>query len=594
MGILDTPPVPYSWVTKGAKPVILDTDWWTDTGDISAARAATNLEKLGAISLEAVTINVTYSRLPESLDAFLKWDGRPFVPIGKSYTSHTPTGTAPTYPAAFANGYAHDIGLDDVPDAVTVMRTVLAAATQPVHIVAIGYLNNVADLLTSPADDISDLTGAELVEANETVLWVAAGRFPSGDENNLNRTTIASAAGDAVARTWPSTLYWFGAEIGDYAMSGAVLRSTYPDDLLWIGYYNQLRHYGRPSWDNMCLTACALDQIASGEYTTVRGTCTVNPSTGANSWVSSSSGPHYYLVKAKSDYYYEVQQAALMVPPNPQTTIVSGATMPHLPSVPKFGLLVSQNGRRNPLDASATVNKSRRASRSVDDDDLLAHFHADDLSNWNDSSTLAVWQDRTNKWTARQIATSGQRPTYKASIGSKTAVGFFGTAMMTTDPMVTPTAFTLYATVRFSSVPASQQSVVSWDNQNTGGTYPPKAGRLVVTSAGKPAAIRYEQLGGITDTAASALSSNTWYVLACRFDPVTAKAEVFVNGAGTGGTALTGDTYYANGGLWVPLTLGSRYSDALNEALNGYVHEIRVYSVAHSNAQVSAVTTAMS
>lgn len=593
MGILDAPPVPYSWVTKGAKPVIVDTDWWTDTGDISGLRAAFNLEKLGAITIEAITINVTYSRLPESVDAFAVWDGRPNIPIGKSYTSHTPTGTPPTYPAAFANGYPHDIGLDDVPDAVTVMRRVLAAATEPVHITAIGYLNNVADLITSPADDISDLTGAELIEANETVLWAAAGRFPSGDENNLNRTTTAAAAGDAVARTWPGTLYWFGAELGDYAMGGGSLRTTYPDDLLWTGFYNQLRYYGRPSWDNMCITACALDQIDSGEYTTVRGTCTVNSTTGANTWVSSSSGPHYYLVKAHSDYYYECQQAALMIPPAPHAAITTGVVAPTLPTIPKYGLLVSQNGRSNPLDASRITTRATRPSRSIDDADLLMHFHADDLGNWNDGSTLAVWQDRTCKHSARQT-TSSAKPTYTANAGGKKCVSFFGDDAFVTDYMVSPTAYTIYASVYFSSVPAAAQTICSWDMQNLGGTYPPKHGKLTMTSAGKPSAVRFEQLSGYTDTAASAISSGTWYVLTARFDPVTAKVEIFVNGTGTGGTSIGGGTFYANGGLWIPFTIGARYADNItSEPLSGKIHELRVYSIAHTAGQISSVVSAM-
>lgn len=574
------------------RPVIIDTDWWTDTSDIAGLRSATVLEQMGAIDIKAVTIDVTYSTLPSSLDAFLVWDNRRRVPIGKSHTSHTPSGTPPTYPAAFDTGYDHDVALSQVPDAVTLMRQVIAASEVPVHIVAIGYLNNIADLLESEADDASDLTGAELVAENGTVLWAAAGIFPSGEENNLTRTATASAAGATVATTWPSTLYWFGAEIGAYAMSGGILRTTYPDDLLWVGYYNQQRYYGRPSWDNMCITACALDQIASGEYTTVRGTCTVNPSTGANTWVTSADGPHYYLVKAHSDYYYECQQAALMVPPYPRTTKVTGAVMPTFPQQVAAGAITQRDGADVPLEPTRLVRVRREAT--TDDPDLLMHFHADDLAAYTTGTNFPVWNDRQGNFAAKQIGTTDARPQFRTGIGGKNVVSFFGGDGLITDPMVSPSAFTLYAWVYFVTVPSAAMTIATWETQNTGGTYPPKHGRLIINASGKPAALRFEQLSAITDTAADAISSTTWTKLAYRYDPATAKAEVFVDGVGTGGTALSGGTFYANGALWVPFTIGGRYSDNLSsEPLNSNIHEMRVYSVAHSNAEITAVLADM-
>ncbi len=76
---------------------------------------------------------------------------------------------------------------DQEPKAVDVYRQTLAAAPdQSVTIISVGFLVNLADLLQSPADSFSPLTGVELVRKKVKELVVMGGHFPRGDGAEYN------------------------------------------------------------------------------------------------------------------------------------------------------------------------------------------------------------------------------------------------------------------------------------------------------------------------------------------------------------------------------------------------------------------------
>lgn len=565
----------------GAVPVIIDTDWWTDASDITGLRVALSLERMGALDIRAVVLNCTVNTGPASVDALMVNDGHRWCPIGKSHTEHIPDGSPP-FQSAMQQDYAHDIGLEDqVPSALTVMRQVLADAESPVDIVAIGYCNNMADLMNSPADEISDLTGMEMIEQKVGTLWCISGAYPTGSENNFNRTEIARTTAADMCDNWPGTIVFMGFEVGDYIMSGGQLRTTHPDDIASRGLILQGAQFGRPSWDGLGVYLCAYGATASG-YSLVRGTNVVNPSTGANTFTPSSSGPHYYVVKTQSDQWYAEQQAPLIYPDG---TADAAET----------GVQVYREGRWQAADASRRAVGQIAVREFGDDGTLVAHWHADDLNGWSNGSAFAHWPDRTGRYTARRTSPSASRPGYYSSVGGKTAVLFDGSndSLITDYMIATPRDFTVYAMVRTTFVPASQICIFAWDSLNLGASYPPRQARLVLNSSGKPAALRHVLHTATTDTAASAISANTWTNVAMRFSKSTQKIEVLVNGTGTGGTSV-GAASYANSGLRLPMTIGARYFDDLVvEMWNGYIHELRVYNVGHSDVQVAAVVAEM-
>src|SRR5690606_34385048 len=96
------------------------------------------------------------------------------------------------YARQIAEEYPHDMGDGQEPiDAVKLYREFLAKEKERVTIVTVGFLGNIAAFVESPPDDISPLTGRELIEQKVTQ-WVCMGgifpegKFPGGEgEYNL-------------------------------------------------------------------------------------------------------------------------------------------------------------------------------------------------------------------------------------------------------------------------------------------------------------------------------------------------------------------------------------------------------------------------
>ena len=174
-----------------------------------------------------------------------------------------------------------------------------ASVTEPsIVFVATGPLGNLASLLASTADDISSLSGSQLVKNAVSLLVIMGGAFPSGTEWNLSEDPEAAAT---VASSWPTPIVWSGYEVGGSVYTGGTLDDNCSEDDpvrvaydLYVGAGNT-----RPSWD---LTAAyyALWPDSGLFELSSEGKNTVN-SDGSNSFAASDGGNQWYLIKAESD-----------------------------------------------------------------------------------------------------------------------------------------------------------------------------------------------------------------------------------------------------------------------------------------------------
>lgn len=299
--------------------IIWDTDWWTDVDDVIAARLLSWAHVQGKINVIAVGLDTTFTNGDgaKSLDGFLKTDGLTTVPIAVPLTSHIPNGSPP-YQATMATRTAGIVDPSRVYlDAVTVYRTALAAATDhTVDIISVGYLNNMQELLASPADGISALTGAQLIAAKVRYLWVMGGDYPTGNENNFNRDAQSRTAANVVCATWPTPILFSGFSVGNTVVTGGNLVGQQATDLVAQALVDYGSPSGRSSWDGMnTLLAIAQNPVLAG-YAATRGTNTVNSSTGANTFTPSSVGSQFYLSKTTSDAAFVTMINTLLVKSN--------------------------------------------------------------------------------------------------------------------------------------------------------------------------------------------------------------------------------------------------------------------------------------
>lgn len=183
------------------------------------------------------------------------------------------------------------------PDCITGYRTMLAA-NSGVTIIETGMMTCLNGLLTSAADGISPLTGAQLIKNQVSKVVILGGVNPSGSEFNLQADPADASNFFATVTSQngypPVWMVSFGNGTGTNAGP-----PQYGITTVNPAYFvaNQSSTSQRPIWDSLAVLYAARGLSFGG--TTYfsdagNGTQTVNASTGANSWsTGTASGQHY-------------------------------------------------------------------------------------------------------------------------------------------------------------------------------------------------------------------------------------------------------------------------------------------------------------
>lgn len=251
------------------KPVqlIYDTDIGNDCDDVQALAIIHALQSRGECELLAVTITKDHELAAAFTDCVNTFYGRGEIPIGVCRSGVTPEAGKFNKLAEVKDGetyrYPHDlISGKNAPDAVKVLRKTLAAAEDNSVVVAqVGFSTNLANLLSSPADDISPLNGKELVAKKVRLLSIMAGAFTKirNDKGELYDHKEYNVVKDLPAShklcaDWPTEIVWSGYEIGR--------NLRYPHQSI-LEDYNYVEHHpvseayiwyippphDRPTWD---------------------------------------------------------------------------------------------------------------------------------------------------------------------------------------------------------------------------------------------------------------------------------------------------------------------------------------------------------
>ncbi|KAE8333914.1 inosine-uridine preferring nucleoside hydrolase-domain-containing protein [Aspergillus sergii] len=174
-------------------------------------------------------------------------------------------------------------------DPVELYRKLLSeAGDRSVTIASIGFLDNLSELLSSPGDTYSSLSGHDLVEAKVKELVIMGGAYPCGYEYNFYGSNVSATA--HVVNTWPGPMTFSGAELGATVYSGARLTVEGPvgDPVnaayRWYTGYNT----SRSSWDPLTVLY-AINGISNMfVYANKAGHNYVYPD-GRNEWLPDNS-----------------------------------------------------------------------------------------------------------------------------------------------------------------------------------------------------------------------------------------------------------------------------------------------------------------
>ncbi len=296
--------------------IIFDTDIGGDCDDAGALAMLHRLCDLGEAELLAVTACYASPYVAGCIDAINCYYGR-VVPVGINYGSDSAEPGVYAGPLCneFPSRYpAETYGTENAaPDTLVLLRQTLAEAEDhSITLTATGSMSSLARLVQSPADDISPLTGKELIEQKVLRTVVMGGRFfgtwpmpvMTGDPAGRAEWNIRSdiPASQILCSEWPGELIFSSFEIGLWCVTMRDYVNKAPqDDPVRRAYelHPCGRLHGRESWDHTALLY-AVRPDAGYWNLHPYGRVSVDDE-GVTRWHAEESGKHSYLLP-REDY----------------------------------------------------------------------------------------------------------------------------------------------------------------------------------------------------------------------------------------------------------------------------------------------------
>lgn len=309
--VVGTQTYPYPTLSFGevgqTMNVILDTDMSTDIDDAMAIRVAINLDRIGKIRLLAV--NGCVSGNERAINGLLNFSGYGHVYVGKS--SYSIPDSSPYWGilADYAQKDFHAI------DSVRLYRTLLAGTEGKVNIITTGYLTNIEALLKSEPDDISPLTGYELVAQKVGMLCVTGGSVPKGRDNNFFYEPVARTAANYVAKYCPVQIAYFTNNLGGYVICGGKLQreDKTRSDILTRSLDAFGATEGSYGWDPFVVWCVGMNDMAACNLSYVHTIISISPQTGYNEFFDDPAAPNVRITRTNENHkWYANQIDALM------------------------------------------------------------------------------------------------------------------------------------------------------------------------------------------------------------------------------------------------------------------------------------------
>jgi len=285
--------------------IIFDTDFGGDADDLGALAMLNHFEKKGEIDLLAVMCWSTEKYAVGAIDAVNTFYGNPDIPIGLRQAGlHE---EAWNYTKVLADNLPHDMSAQDAPDATLLYRQLLSKSKdESVVIVAVGPYMNIKKLIDSKPDNISNLTGLELMETKVRELVFMGGQFPSG-ENEWNFNGDMPGVTKYVLENIDIPITFLGFELGVSLKTGEVFNELPKDEPLYLGFYHfsenapwskhlfQGKIYDNSTFDQTAVLYAVRNGIGTYWDRVDNGICIADDH-GGNTWKEQENSNHSYLV----------------------------------------------------------------------------------------------------------------------------------------------------------------------------------------------------------------------------------------------------------------------------------------------------------
>lgn len=292
--------------TPGAEKIIFETDMGNDVDDALALDMLYKYLDAGKIDLLAIMTNKDSPHSAEYLDIMNTWYGYPQIPIGIVRNGADCENDAINYAKSVClmqqdNGQpAFKRSLKDyaqLPEAHILYRRILAQQPDSsVTVISVGFSTNLARLLETPADDISPLSGKELVAKKVKLLCTMAGCFNNQNLYEYNIMKDIPAAKKVFAE-WPTLLVTSPFEVGIAILYPAV---SIENDFGWAPLHPMVEAYksyqempyDRPTWD---LTSVLYAIEGTADFNVSKAGRMNVSDKGSSSFTFDEKGSQHYL-----------------------------------------------------------------------------------------------------------------------------------------------------------------------------------------------------------------------------------------------------------------------------------------------------------
>ncbi|MFA6592564.1 MAG: nucleoside hydrolase [Bacteroidales bacterium] len=294
------------------KPVVIfDTDLGNDVDDVLALQMLLNYAKEGTIDFRGIILSKCNPHSVEFVDAFCRHNGFDDMPIGYAYNGVTPDDYKYLLATLNATYQGKPImepnrTLDaSIPEGYVELRRLLSEAKNgSVTLIAVGPLTNIGRLLSSGPDDLSSLSGKELMKKKVKSLNIMGGEYLGGKPFAEYNIKCDLKEATVVFAQCPVPIVASGFEIGKkilYPHESILNDFGVPEaSPLCVAYMSyEPMPYDRPSWD---LTSVfdAIDKDRSLFRHSAKGTISVDGK-GVTTFNEDPKGKDEYLIVNPSD-----------------------------------------------------------------------------------------------------------------------------------------------------------------------------------------------------------------------------------------------------------------------------------------------------
>jgi hypothetical protein len=245
-----------------------------------------HMQDLGECEILAVGQANSNRESPCAIDVINTYYGRPDIPVGivDGYIH----GVANQYASFLIENYPqlYDLDIDRVPRAADVYRRVLTEAEdKSVVFVVIGFKKNMSDLLKSGPDELSPLTGMQLVDQKVKFVSDMGGLYPEAPEPEFNFGMAAGPATKYYVEHCPVPVIFAGTRTGDIKIGRELRKLNTPVGRAMDYKLSHDGGWGKPIEEVQAAFDCTSALVAvrgAGPYFNVKHGCNEVDTTGRN------------------------------------------------------------------------------------------------------------------------------------------------------------------------------------------------------------------------------------------------------------------------------------------------------------------------